>query len=240
MEIVRDDEQLDRYIRDRRAGLGRQPGPDRPVPEPRHRGGRRRPVRRRRPVFVAGVMEHIEEAGVHSGDSACSLPPFSLQPETIAELKRQTEAMARALKVRGLMNVQFAIEEPHSDEPAHLRAGGQPARQPHRALRRQDHRPAAGRHRRQGDGRRAARRASTWPTSPTTTSRSRKRSSRSPASPASTPSSARRCAPPARSWAWTGCAPGETAWPRPSPAPSPRASSAAAPSCRPRAASSSR
>ena len=68
-------------------------------------------------VFVAGVMEHIEEAGVHSGDSACSLPPFSLRPETIDELKRQTEAMARALNVRGLMNVQFAIEEPHSAEP---------------------------------------------------------------------------------------------------------------------------
>jgi carbamoyl-phosphate synthase large subunit len=68
-------------------------------------------------VFVAGVMEHIEEAGVHSGDSACSLPPFSLKPETIAELKRQTEAMAFALSVRGLMNVQFAIEEPHSDAP---------------------------------------------------------------------------------------------------------------------------
>ena len=68
-------------------------------------------------VFVAGVMEHIEEAGVHSGDSACSLPPFSLRAETIAELKRQTEAMARALNVRGLMNVQFAIEEPHSAEP---------------------------------------------------------------------------------------------------------------------------
>jgi carbamoyl-phosphate synthase large subunit len=68
-------------------------------------------------VFVAGVMEHIEEAGVHSGDSACSLPPFSLKPETIVELKRQTEAMARALEVRGLMNVQFAIEEPHSDNP---------------------------------------------------------------------------------------------------------------------------
>src|SRR5258705_8711150 len=62
-------------------------------------------------------MEHIEEAGVHSGDSACSMPPFSLKPETIAELKRQTEAMARALKVRGLMNVQFAIEEPHSENP---------------------------------------------------------------------------------------------------------------------------
>jgi carbamoyl-phosphate synthase large subunit len=68
-------------------------------------------------VFVAGVMEHIEEAGVHSGDSACSLPPFSLKPETIEELKRQTEAMARGLNVRGLMNVQFAIEEPHSDAP---------------------------------------------------------------------------------------------------------------------------
>jgi carbamoyl-phosphate synthase large subunit len=68
-------------------------------------------------VFVAGVLEHIEEAGVHSGDSACSMPPFSLRPEIIAELKRQTTEMAKALKVRGLMNVQFAIEEPHSTEP---------------------------------------------------------------------------------------------------------------------------
>ncbi|MGV9006405.1 MAG: carbamoyl-phosphate synthase large subunit [Brevundimonas sp.] len=68
-------------------------------------------------VFVAGVLEHIEEAGVHSGDSACSMPPFSLSAGIIAELKRQTGAMARALKVRGLMNVQFAIEEPHSAEP---------------------------------------------------------------------------------------------------------------------------
>ncbi|QYF87232.1 carbamoyl-phosphate synthase large subunit [Brevundimonas sp. PAMC22021] len=68
-------------------------------------------------VFVAGVLEHIEEAGVHSGDSACSMPPYSLSAATVAELKRQTEAMARALKVRGLMNVQFAIEEPHGPEP---------------------------------------------------------------------------------------------------------------------------
>ncbi len=68
-------------------------------------------------VFVAGVLEHIEEAGVHSGDSACSMPPHSLRPDVVAELKRQTEAMAKALKVRGLMNVQFAIEEPHSDQP---------------------------------------------------------------------------------------------------------------------------
>jgi carbamoyl-phosphate synthase large subunit len=61
-------------------------------------------------VFVAGVMEHIEEAGVHSGDSACSLPPRSLSKELIAEIERQTEAMARALNVRGLMNVQYAVQ----------------------------------------------------------------------------------------------------------------------------------
>nr|MBP8307788.1 carbamoyl-phosphate synthase large subunit [Burkholderiaceae bacterium] len=61
-------------------------------------------------VFIGGVMEHIEQAGVHSGDSACSLPPYSLSAETVAELKRQTEQMARALKVVGLMNVQFAIQ----------------------------------------------------------------------------------------------------------------------------------
>jgi carbamoyl-phosphate synthase large subunit len=61
-------------------------------------------------VFIAGIMEHIEEAGVHSGDSACSLPPRSLSRETIAEIERQTMAMARALKVQGLMNVQYAIQ----------------------------------------------------------------------------------------------------------------------------------
>ncbi|MDT8332415.1 carbamoyl-phosphate synthase large subunit [Roseomonas gilardii] len=61
-------------------------------------------------VYVAGVMEHIEEAGIHSGDSACSLPPYSLSPATITELKAETEAMAKALKVRGLMNVQYAVK----------------------------------------------------------------------------------------------------------------------------------
>jgi len=61
-------------------------------------------------VFIAGIMEHIEEAGVHSGDSACSLPPFSLKPAIIAEIERQTVAMAKALKVQGLMNVQYAIQ----------------------------------------------------------------------------------------------------------------------------------
>jgi len=61
-------------------------------------------------VFICGVMEHIEEAGVHSGDSACSLPPHSLRPEIIADLERQTIELARALNVVGLMNVQFAIQ----------------------------------------------------------------------------------------------------------------------------------
>ncbi len=62
-------------------------------------------------TFIGGVMEHIEQAGVHSGDSACSLPPYSLSKATVDELKRQTAAMARALNVVGLMNVQFAIQE---------------------------------------------------------------------------------------------------------------------------------
>jgi len=61
-------------------------------------------------VLIGGIMEHIEQAGVHSGDSACSLPPFSLTPEIQDELRRQTIAMAHALKVVGLMNVQFAIQ----------------------------------------------------------------------------------------------------------------------------------
>ena len=61
-------------------------------------------------VFVAGVMEHIEEAGIHSGDSACSLPPHSLSPAIIGRIRDQTEALARALEVRGLMNVQFAVK----------------------------------------------------------------------------------------------------------------------------------
>ncbi len=62
-------------------------------------------------VFIGGVMEHIEQAGVHSGDSGCSLPPYYLKAATVAELKRQTAAMAQALNVVGLMNVQFAIQE---------------------------------------------------------------------------------------------------------------------------------
>ena len=62
-------------------------------------------------VVVAGVLQHIEEAGVHSGDSACTLPPYNLPDDIIAEIERQTEALAVALKVRGLMNIQFAVKE---------------------------------------------------------------------------------------------------------------------------------
>jgi carbamoyl-phosphate synthase large subunit len=62
-------------------------------------------------VYVAGVMEHIEEAGIHSGDSACALPPYTLSPAMVTELKAETEAMAKALGVVGLMNVQYAIQD---------------------------------------------------------------------------------------------------------------------------------
>jgi carbamoyl-phosphate synthase large subunit len=116
MEIVRDEAQLARYIQTAIAVSG-----DAPVLIDQYLSRATEvdvdALCDGESVFVAGVLEHIEEAGVHSGDSACSLPPFSLRPETVTELKRQTEAMARALDVRGLMNVQFAIEEPLSAAP---------------------------------------------------------------------------------------------------------------------------
>ena len=65
----------------------------------------------RKDVYVAGIMEHIEEAGVHSGDSACSLPPRSLSKAIIDEIRAQTVILAKALKVKGLMNVQFAVKD---------------------------------------------------------------------------------------------------------------------------------
>ena len=116
MEIVRDDEQLERYVR-----TAVQVSGDAPILIDQYLSRATEvdvdALCDGTTVFVAGVMEHIEEAGVHSGDSACSLPPYSLRPETIEELKRQTTQMAFALKVRGLMNVQFAIEEPLSANP---------------------------------------------------------------------------------------------------------------------------
>ncbi|AGA24661.1 carbamoyl-phosphate synthase large subunit [Singulisphaera acidiphila] len=62
-------------------------------------------------TIVAGVMEHIEEAGIHSGDSACAIPPFSLSAAVVTELKRQTRLLADAIRVRGLMNIQFAVKD---------------------------------------------------------------------------------------------------------------------------------
>ncbi|MFQ5624016.1 MAG: carbamoyl-phosphate synthase large subunit [Paracoccaceae bacterium] len=110
MEIVRDDEGLTRYIRDAVHVSG-----DSPVLLDSYLTGAVEvdvdALSDGEAVHVAGVMEHIEEAGVHSGDSACSLPPYSLDRDTVAELKRQTEAMALALNVVGLMNVQFAIKD---------------------------------------------------------------------------------------------------------------------------------
>ncbi|MBN8553652.1 MAG: carbamoyl-phosphate synthase large subunit [Caulobacterales bacterium] len=116
MQIVHDREQLDRYVHEAMRVSG-----DDPVLID-HYLNRATEVDvdalcDDETVFVAGVLEHIEEAGVHSGDSACSMPPYSLSGEVVTELMRQTTEMARALKVRGLMNVQFAIEEPHSDNP---------------------------------------------------------------------------------------------------------------------------
>ncbi len=110
MEIVHDDAQLERYMREAVVVSGKSPvlldsylqdaievdvdalcdGMD---------------------VYVAGVMQHIEEAGIHSGDSACSLPPFSLAPAIVAELEAQSVALAKALNVVGLMNVQYAIKD---------------------------------------------------------------------------------------------------------------------------------
>ncbi|ESQ83475.1 carbamoyl phosphate synthase large subunit [Asticcacaulis sp. AC466] len=116
MEIIRDDEQLTRYVREAVKVSG-----DSPVLIDQYLSAAIEvdadALADGTDVFVAGIMEHIEEAGVHSGDSACSLPPFSLKPETVKELERQTVELAKALHVRGLMNVQFAILHPYSDAP---------------------------------------------------------------------------------------------------------------------------
>jgi carbamoyl-phosphate synthase large subunit len=110
MEIVHDTESLARYMREAVKVSGESP-----VLIDRYLSDAIEvdvdALADREQVFVAGIMEHIEEAGIHSGDSACSLPPHSLAPETVAEIGRQTEALARALDVVGLMNVQFAVKD---------------------------------------------------------------------------------------------------------------------------------
>jgi carbamoyl-phosphate synthase large subunit len=109
MEIVRDESQLDRYIREAVHVSG-----DSPVLLDSYLSGATEvdvdALCDGTRVHVAGIMQHIEEAGVHSGDSACCLPPHTLPPETVAEIERQTKALALALGVVGLMNVQFAVK----------------------------------------------------------------------------------------------------------------------------------
>ncbi len=109
MQIVRDVSQLERYIREAVVVAGESP-----VLLDSYLDGATEvdvdAICDGKDVHVSGIMEHIEEAGVHSGDSACSLPPHSLPPEIIDALVNQTEALARELEVVGLMNVQFAIK----------------------------------------------------------------------------------------------------------------------------------
>ena len=110
MEIVRDTAQLERYIRDAVVVSG-----DSPVLLDGYLSGAIEvdvdALSDGEAVHVTGIMQHIEEAGVHSGDSACCLPPHSLSSDVIATIRHQTEALARALRVVGLMNVQFAVKD---------------------------------------------------------------------------------------------------------------------------------
>ncbi len=110
MEIVRDQAQLERYISEAVVVSG-----DSPVLLDSYLSGAVEVdvdcLSDGKNTHVAGIMQHIEEAGVHSGDSACSLPPHSLSDAMIAEIRKQTEALARALGVVGLMNVQFAVKD---------------------------------------------------------------------------------------------------------------------------------
>lgn len=163
-------------------------------------------------VFVCGIMEHIEEAGIHSGDSACSLPPFSLGEEMLEELKRQTTALALALEVGGLMNVQYAIKNgeifvlevnPRASRtvPFVAKTIGAPVAKIASRIMAGESLASFGLSEKNS-----------------TISRSRKLSSRSPASPASTRSSDRKCARLAKSWASTQ--------PSARPLPSPRSAAA--------------
>ncbi len=110
MEIVRDQIQLERYISEAVVVSG-----DSPVLLDSYLSGAVEldvdAISDGTDVHVAGIMQHIEEAGVHSGDSACSLPPYSLSKDIIAEIEVQTKALAKALNVVGLMNIQFAVKE---------------------------------------------------------------------------------------------------------------------------------
>ena len=110
MEIVHDDTQLDRYMTEAVVVSGKSP-----VLIDRYLSDAIEvyvdALSDGTDVVIAGVMEHIEEAGIHSGDSACALPPHSLSPDIIAEIERQTKALALGLDVVGLMNTQYAVKD---------------------------------------------------------------------------------------------------------------------------------
>jgi carbamoyl-phosphate synthase large subunit len=110
MEIVRDEAQLGRYITEAVVVSG-----DSPVLIDSYLSNAIEvdvdAIADGKDVFIAGVMEHIEEAGIHSGDSACSLPPYSLKASIVSEIEKQARQLALALKVVGLMNVQFAVKD---------------------------------------------------------------------------------------------------------------------------------
>ncbi len=101
-------------------------GADRPLPRGRLRGRRRRASRDGESVVIGGVMQHIEDAGIHSGDSACVLPPYLIGEKDLQTMREHTVALAKALGVVGLINVQYADQGRRG-----LRARGEPARQPH-------------------------------------------------------------------------------------------------------------
>ena len=174
-------------------GARQEPAAVRPLSLGRDRDRRRRALRRQGRRSSPAIMEHIEEAGIHSGDSACSLPPRSLSPETIARLEAET-AQARAGARRRRPDERAICAEGRRD----LRARSQSARLAHRAVRRQGDRPADRQDRQPRDGRRSRWRPSGCKPARSTMSASRRRCSRSRASPASTPCSARKCARPAR------------------------------------------
>ncbi len=154
-------------------------------------------------VVIGGIMEHVEEAGVHSGDSACVLPPPNLSPETIEVIEEYTRRIAEALDVRGLINVQYAVK---ANQVFVIEAN--PRASPHGAVRGQGHRGAAGQgggpgHDRRDPGRAARRGAAGGAGAGRPRGGEGGGAALRPLPRRRRPARARRCAPPARSWAST-------------------------------------
>ena len=151
MEIVRDQAQLERYISEAVVVSG-----DSPVLLDHYLSGAVEldvdAISDGKDVHVAGIMQHIEEAGVHSGDSACSLPPYSLSKEIIDEIKVQTKALAHGLNVVGLMNIQFASQSQRTRRRRNLPDRSKPTRLTHSAVRCQGNRQRHRVYRRAGYG----------------------------------------------------------------------------------------